>query len=299
MINSQRKISLVIQEMCECIPKLEAEILCAVILNCSRTQLITHDEDLLDPMCISMCFELARKRAAGIPMAYLVQYKEFYSLNFFVTPAVLIPRPETEFLVDQALKFLATDRTKCKRVLELGTGCGAVSIAIKKHCPEANFVATDISPCALEIARHNADRLLTLDTKETLCFLHGNWYEALNNCHSEAMVYHVYDKQRFDLIISNPPYISINDPHLAQGDLRFEPVYALTDYKDGLFAIEQIIQAAPEWLLPNGALWLEHGYMQHKFVFEMFSDYGFDSIESIRDFSGIERVTGGYLRRKI
>jgi release factor glutamine methyltransferase len=226
------------------------------------------------------------QRIAGEPIAQLVGSREFFGLDFEVTPHVLIPRPETELLVECALDTVqATPRP---RILDLGTGSGAIAISIAHARPDACVVATDRSAAALDVARRNARRLLGgTEAEARITFHHGDWFDALGGNALSAM------PARFDAIVSNPPYIAASDPHLDAGDLRFEPLDALTDHADGLSAIRTLIAGAAPWLAPGATLWLEHGYDQAEAVRALLTAHGFGTVRSMRDLAGIERVTGG------
>jgi release factor glutamine methyltransferase len=258
------------------LPPLETRVLLAHVLGWSRTQLITRDREPLAPDTVSAYRALHARRVAGEPIAYLVGTREFFGLTLSVSPAVLIPRPETELLVELALDRL----TGCKapRVLDLGTGSGAIALAIAHARPDAKVTALDRSGDALEVARGNA-RQLGLSRVQ---FLASDWYAALPA-----------DTAPFDVIVSNPPYIVAGDEHLAQGDLRFEPIDALTDHADGLAALRAIVQGAPSRLVAGGWLLCEHGYHQAADVRALCTASGFADVFSERDLAGIERTTGG------
>lgn len=210
---------------------------------------------------------LARRRRAGEPVAYILGRREFYSLDLAVDPAVLIPRPETELLVDLALERGAAT------VLDLGTGSGAVALAIKRHLPAARVVAVEASAAALAVARRNAAKLgLDVD------FRHGRWFEPVAG-------------ERFELVVSNPPYVAEGDPHLA--DLSFEPVQALVSGPDGLEAIREITSAAGLFLAPGGWLLLEHGAGQELAVRSLLEQAGLESVRTWPDLAGIGRASGG------
>jgi release factor glutamine methyltransferase len=212
-------------------------------------------------------------------MAYILGKREFYGLDFKVSPDVLIPRPETELLVEQALARLASmPPLPAPRLLDLGTGSGAIAISIARHFNGAEISATDLSINALAVARHNADALGV-----TLRLINSDWFEGLGD-------------ERFDLIVSNPPYIAAGDPHLEMGDLRFEPVTALTDGapgEQGLACIRRIIADAPNHLRAGGTLLLEHGYDQSAACAELLAASGFNSLCSFADLAGISRVAAG------
>jgi release factor glutamine methyltransferase len=237
-------------------------------LGLSRVQLITRSEQVLDDAAAQRLGALFARRLAGEPVAYLIGEREFYGLPFQVTPAVLIPRPETELLVELACERLPSGGS----VLDMGTGSGAIAVAIARSRPDAHVTALDTSIAALEIARVNAGR-----NGVRVAFLQSDWYGALGS-------------QRFDLIVSNPPYIVAGDRHLSQGDLRFEPVDALTDHGDGLSALRAIIAGAPGFLRENGWLLLEHGYDQAPAVRGLLRGWG--AVQSWRDLAGIERASG-------
>lgn len=251
---------------------LETRILLGHALGLSRVQLITRADQLLDAdaaACIQALFE---RRLAGEPIAYLTGEREFYGLDFRVTPAVLIPRPDTELLVELASARLPRGGS----VLDMGTGSGAIAVAIAHARPDAQVSALDASAAALEVARFNARR-----HGAQVDFVQSDWYANLA-------------PGRFSMIVANPPYIVAGDSHLSEGDLRFEPVDALTDHADGLSALRAIITGAPAFLADDGWLLMEHGYDQAAAVRALLP--GWDKVESWRDLAGIERVTGGIRR---
>jgi release factor glutamine methyltransferase len=237
--------------------------------------LIAHDTDELSLQAVSRFLELEAQRLSGVPMAYIVGCREFMGHNFHVAPAVLIPRPDTEALVGQALAVL--ESMPAPRVVDLGTGSGAIAVSISLARPDAHVIATDVSYQALDIARRNNAAL-----GAKVEFLQGNWYDGLP------------DDERFDLIVSNPPYIAAGDRHLGQGDVRFEPEVALSDGADGLSALRVIIQGAPERLKPQGALFMEHGWDQAQAVRQLLKTAGFNRIQSLPDLARIDRVSGGF-----
>lgn len=259
------------------LPLPESRILLSHVLGWTRTQLITRDREPLAPETLAVYRALHARRVAGEPIAYLTGAREFFGLTLTVSPSVLIPRPETELLVELALARLET-RT-APRVLDLGTGSGAIALAIAHSRPDAQVTALDRSADALDVARENARRL-GLD--ERVAFVASDWYAALPG-----------NAAPFDIIVSNPPYIVSGDEHLSQGDLRFEPVDALTDHADGLAALRTIVAGAPSRLLPDSWLLCEHGYRQAADVRELCQAAGFADVFSERDLAGIERTTGG------
>ena len=262
---------------------LDARVLLTHALGWRRTDLITRGDTPLGEVQIARFAALERRRIAGEPIAQITGRREFYGLDFEVTPDVLIPRPDTELLVEITLHVL--DGLRSPLVVDLGTGSGAIAVSIAAQRPDARVIATDRSIEALAIAKRNAERLLSPDrTGGPVGFLDGSWFDAL-----ETMT----PRPRFDAIVSNPPYIAAHDPHLAQGDLRFEPANALTDHADGLSALRAIVAGAPAWLKPQARLWLEHGYDQAAAVRAIFAEHGYQAIASLRDLAGIERITGG------
>jgi release factor glutamine methyltransferase len=204
--------------------------------------------------------------------------REFFGLNFKVTPATLIPRPETELLVELALQRIPHNQG-CS-LLDLGTGSGAIALSIAHARPDVEVMAVDASAVALEVARENADQLGVRNAN----FVQSNWFSAL-------------DGKRYDLIVSNPPYVASDDIHLTQGDVRFEPLTALASGTDGLDDIRRIILEAPKHLNANGWLLLEHGYDQAESVRALLEKNGFGEIFSEKDIAGIERVSGGQISR--
>lgn len=254
------------------IPAAEARLLLGHLLGRDNAWLEAHRDETIDAGVAETMSAWATRRAAGEPIAYLVGRREFYGRDFTVTPAVLIPRPETELLVDLAKeKLFASDRA---RILDLGTGSGCLAVTLALELPWAEVTAVDLSPAALDIARGNARRL-----GAAVRFFESDWYAALPS-------------QHFDFIVANPPYVAAGDPHLAEGDLRFEPQAALTDHADGLSAIRHIAAGAPGWLNPGGWLFLEHGYDQAAAVAGLLRGSGFSAIEQHMDLAGIVRASG-------
>jgi len=246
------------------------------VLARNRAWLIAHADELLAPEAASAFFALARRRRDGEPVAYLTGVREFWGLPLRVSPAVLIPRHETETLVEVALAHLPSDRAT--RVLDLGTGSGAVALAIAQERPNATLIATDVSPTALELARENATSLAITNVQ----WLLSDWYAQLAS-----------DAAPFDAIVSNPPYVDAHDPHLAQGDVRYEPAHALTPGIDGLLALHRIIADAAPRLREGGLVAVEHGYDQAEAVRTLFETSGYVGVRTARDLAGIERVTYG------
>ena len=254
--------------------KLEAQLLLQHVLNVNRAWLIAHENDALQANQHAAFEALLNRRLNGEPIAYILGGRAFYGLDLLVTPDTLIPRPDTETLVEAALAQIPI--AAHPSILDLGTGSGAIALAIAKNRPQASVIAVDASKAALAVAKKNAQNL-SIDNVE---FVLSNWFQYLNN-------------QPFDVILSNPPYIEENDAHLSQGDLRFEPISALSSGEDGLNDIRQIIENSLVHLQPQGWLMLEHGFNQADKVADLMANTGFVSIETIKDFGGNNRVTIG------
>ncbi|SFI95097.1 peptide chain release factor N(5)-glutamine methyltransferase [Nitrosomonas sp. Nm34] len=270
----QVTIAQALQDAHRLVDHIEARLLLQYALNVDAAFLAAHSDTILNREQLNTFQLLVTRRAAGVPVAYLVGEREFYDLTFKVTPAVLIPRPETELLVELALSRIPVNQS-CK-VLDLGTGSGAIALTIGKHRPLAHVTAVDLLPDALSIARLNAERLGIHNVQ-----IHaGNWFDQL-------------DHDEFNLIISNPPYVAQGDPHLDQGDLRFEPRIALMALNDGLACIRHIIANAPNFLAARGELLLEHGYDQAAICRQLLAESSFINIFSCPDLAGILRVSGG------
>lgn len=250
---------------------LENRILLCHALRLPRVALITQSERVLTADETALLNALVQRRVDGEPIAYITGEREFFGLPFRVTPAVLIPRPDTELIVELALERLAPQG----RLLDMGTGSGAIAVAVAHTRPDADVTALDVSVDALEVARGNADA-----NGARVTFLRSDWYNAL-------------PAAPFDLIASNPPYIVAGDRHLAEGDLRFEPIDALTDHADGLSDLRRIVDGALERLVPGGWLLMEHGYDQAAAVRALLAARGFAEVQSWRDLANIERVSGG------
>jgi release factor glutamine methyltransferase len=250
---------------------LENRILLCHALGITRVGLITQSERVLGEAEAAALNSLVERRLQGEPIAYIVGKREFFGLDFRVTDAVLIPRPDTELLVELALERLPPQG----RALDMGTGSGAIAVAIAHTRPDAAVTALDVSAAALDVARANAAA-----NGAPVRFLHSDWFAALGS-------------ERFDLIASNPPYIADGDVHLSQGDLRFEPVGALTDRADGLSALRTIVAGARFHLVPQGWLLMEHGYDQAAQVRQLLAEQGYTEVQSWRDLAGIERASGG------
>ena len=286
--------------------KLESQLLLQHVLNVNRAWLIAHANDALQPNIHAAFEAMLKRRLGGEPMAYILGSREFYGLNLLVTPDTLIPRPDTETLVEAALAKIPLSestqnlsfrgksessgveqygnktldsgfpRNGDLRALDLGTGTGAIALAIAKSRPQVSIIAVDASEAALNVAIKNARHLNITNVEFTL----SNWFENLND-------------QRFDVIVSNPPYIEYHDVHLTQGDLRFEPMSALASGADGLDDIRLIIGDCLIHLKPQGWLMLEHGYNQAEQVADLMADAGLTNIETIKDLGDNDRITLG------
>ena len=255
---------------------MEARLLLQQVLGVNRAWLIAHANDALQTNRDAEFQALLTRRLAGEPIAYLIQQREFYGLTLLVSPATLIPRPDSETLVDAALEKIPHPSAKAITVLDLGTGSGAIALAIAHNRPQASVLAVDASDAALAVAQDNASELRLSNVQFAL----SDWYANLA-------------EQRFDVIVSNPPYIAKNDPHLSQGDLRFEPLSALAAGLDGLDDIRQILEQGLIHLKPQGWLMLEHGYDQGAAVRELMAQAGLVEIATRQDLGSNDRVTLG------
>lgn len=269
------------------LPRSEALLLLEAATGLRRERLITGSRDPVGPGEAETFDALARRRRAGEPVAYLLGWREFYGRRFAVDADVLIPRPETELLVDRALRWVdARGATGAVlRVLDLGTGTGVIAVTLALERPTL-AVATDASAAALAVAARNAANL-----GASVRFALGDWFDALAGGAGPPLEDSGSDG--FDLIVSNPPYVASDDPHLSTGDLRFEPRQALTDFGDGLGAIRRIVAGAGPHLRPGGAVMIEHGHDQAAAVRRLMAAAHLSSIETERDLAGIERLTMG------
>lgn len=260
------------------IDRLDARLLLQYATGCTHADLLARPEtSVIAPAWVQFT-EWVERRAAGEPLAYLVGEAEFRGRVFQVSPEVLIPRPETEVLIDLAVDRLKMQKTG--RVVDLGTGSGIVAISLALECPQAGIVAVDLSPGAISVARNNAGRL-----GAAVDFRQGDWFAPLTG-------------ERFDLIVSNPPYVADGDPHLSRDGLPFEPQMALSDLEkggDGLACIRRIVAAAPAFLNPGGWLLFEHGYDQGAASRNLLTAAGFKAAFTHPDLAGTDRVSGGQL----
>ena len=256
------------------LPKTEARMLLQAVTGWTRAQLITRDGEMLDEWQTADLQAMQQRRLNGEPMAYILGWREFYGRRFRTTPATLIPRPETEHLVEAALQHLPPQGL----VWDLGTGSGAVAVTLACERTDASVLASDISPAALAVARQNA-----ADNGADVSFACGSWFD----------IDRPSEKHGFDLLVSNPPYIEAGDEHLQQGDLRFEPAAALTDFADGLSHIRTLAAQAQGYLKPGGWLLLEHGWNQGEAVRGILAEHGWQQVETLRDLAGLDRVSIG------
>ena len=256
--------------------RFEAEQLLLHALGVERAWLFAHATDAVDEAGCQRFEVLLARRIEGQPLAYLTGQRGFWTLDLHVNAATLIPRPETELLVEQALARLP--QGDLRRVADMGTGSGAIALSIASERPLATMIATDLHAATLAVAVKNAQAYAL----ENVWFRRGHWHDALGN-------------DRFDMIVSNPPYIAAGDPHLQQGDLRFEPAPALASGADGLDAIREIISGAPGHLVPGGWLLLEHGWDQGAAIRALLEQAGFGDVETVQDLEQRDRVTLGRL----
>ncbi|EPS4513517.1 peptide chain release factor N(5)-glutamine methyltransferase [Klebsiella aerogenes] len=254
-------------------PRRDAEILLGHVTGKARTWILAFDETVLTAEQLAELEALLARRANGEPMAHLVGQREFWSLPLFVSPATLIPRPDTECLVEQALVRLP--QTAC-RILDLGTGTGAIALALASERADCKVTAVDFMPDAAALAARNAAHLAL----NNVTVLQSDWFSALKG-------------QRFAMIVSNPPYIDETDPHLAEGDVRFEPRTALVAADQGLADLAHIIREGRQYLLPNAYMLLEHGWKQGEAVRALFNEAGYLDVETCRDYGDNERLTLG------
>jgi len=258
--------------------RIDAEILLAHTLSKTRTWLYAHPEELLSKEQLLIFQQNVARRSLGTPVAHITGTREFWSLPLKVNNETLIPRPETELLVELMLSRLSHETNA--RVLDLGTGSGAIALALAKERNDWQISACDCSEGALKTAEENAQTL----GLNNIRFYHSDWFEQIKT------------PETFHAIVSNPPYIAANDPHLRQGDLRFEPLTALVSGIDGLSALEHIIKHSLARLEPDGLLLIEHGYDQKAAVTSMLDEYGYKLVQCWKDFQGHDRVSGGIKR---
>lgn len=254
-------------------PKRDAEILLEFVTGKVRTYLLAFGETQLSAEQEAQLATLLARRKTGEPVAHLVGEREFWSLPLYVSPATLIPRPDTECLVEQALSRLPAQAC---RILDLGTGTGAIALALASERPDCEVTAVDVMPDAVALAQRNVARL----GFPNVTVLQSSWFSALDN-------------RTFGMIVSNPPYIDEHDPHLTQGDVRFEPLTALVAANEGLADIVHIVTTSRQHLLPGGWLLVEHGWTQGDAVSDVFIAAGYRAVETCRDYGGNDRLTLG------
>ena len=262
------------------INKIDAILLLQHVLIVNHAFLLTYPDQILTAQQVEKFSSLVQQRIKGLPVAYLLGERAFFDLTLKITEAVLIPRPETELLVEWTHKLIPA--YEFCNVLELETGSVAIAISSARHRPQAHVIAVDLSPAAVDICRRNADILKVAN----LNAINGNWFDELSG-------------EKFDLIVSNPPYVAEDDPHLLQGDLQYEPRIALSAGEHGMACITHIINAAPNYLSKEGWLLLEHGYDQAEACRKLLRDMDFSNICSYPDLAGIMRVSGGQLNLSI
>jgi len=255
--------------------RLDAEILLCDVMRFGRSKIYSHPDQLITDEKLMLYKSLIEQRRQGHPVAHLTGKKEFWSLQLAINKNTLIPRPETECLVETALQMISED-ARCN-ILDLGTGSGAIAIAIASERPHSNIVATDINTNALAVAKKNA----AFHGLSNIQFIVSDWYENIPS-------------QTFDLIVSNPPYIKQDDEHLSQGDVRFEPKVALVAGPDGMQAIKIILELAKTYLASDATLLIEHGHDQKELVQHCFLINGFKQVATLQDLSGQDRITYGH-----
>ncbi len=258
-------------------PRIDAEFLMQHAVGQSMAWIISYGDSPAATEHIKTFNRLIDERANGVPVAYLMGHKEFWTLKLKVNSSVLIPRGDTEVLVEQALERISA--TAKSRVLDLGTGSGAIALSVAKERPEALVLAVDKHAEAIEVAQKNAK----LNEISNVEFAQSDWYSTLAD-------------ERFDLVLSNPPYVAPNDEHLSRGDLRFEPVTALVAGNSGMADLNQIIEGARSFLKPNGWLILEHGYQQHQAVANKLRESGFVNLSLYADLNQLPRCTAAQWR---
>lgn len=264
-------ISSAAQQIKSTTPKLDAEILLAHVLKKDRSFLYSHSDEKIEKNLVDEFNALLARRIQGEPIAYIVGYQDFWSVRLNVTSKTLIPRPETELIVEKCLGLIGKKENAL--VADLGTGSGAIAIALAKERPSWKIIATDVSEDALDVAKENAK----LNAVDNIEFYQSDWCDGLPD-------------KKFDIIVSNPPYIEENHQCLKEGDVRFEPRIALTSGEDGLNAIKTIVRQAKNYLKEGGALLIEHGFRQQKSIIEILRNEGYKDNCGIIDLSNLDRV---------
>ncbi len=261
-------------------PRLDVEVILGYVIGRDRTYLYTWPDKTLDSNQLEEFNALIARRIKGEPVAYILGEKEFWSLPFYVNNSTLIPRPDTEKLVELALEKISSCKSKSPLVLDLGTGTGAIAITLANECPHTSVIALDKYDSAVELARKNIER----HQLNNIQAFTSDWFEYAGIGINPRQA-------SYDIIVSNPPYIDVNDHHLNEGDVRFEPKTALVSKKHGLADIALIIQHAKVFLAPNGWLLLEHGWQQAKAVQQLFLENDYNKIQTEKDLSGHDRIT--------
>lgn len=257
-------------------PSVDAKVILANILGKSQTFLFTWPEKTLDALQVTHFENAIARRKKGEPVAYIVGRRDFWTLSLFTSPDTLIPRPDTEVLVEQVLNWAVESKREPLAICDLGTGTGAIALALASELPQASVVGVDFQNGAVELATRNAEANEVTNAQ----FLQSDWFSALNG-------------QSFDVIVSNPPYIEEASPYLNEGDVRFEPKTALTSGVDGLHDIKHIISTSPMFLNKGGLLAFEHGFNQGRAVRDLLSAAGFSSVRTVKDYGENDRVTFG------
>lgn len=260
-------------------PRLDAEVLLCHVIEKDKVYLFTWPEKTLTPEQLAQFEQFQAQRLTGKPVAYIVGEREFWDLLLRVSESTLIPRPDTEVVVENALSFIESKSMTTGKGLDLGTGTGAICLALASETPGWDWLGVDLVPEAVTLAKENQQRNRIINCE----FKQSSWFENVPNI-------------KFDIIVSNPPYIADDDPHLDQGDVRFEPKSALVAEKQGLLDIELICQQSRNYLCDHGCLIIEHGFEQGKAVREIFQRFGFQGIETKVDLSGNDRLTIGYFQ---
>lgn len=273
-IESQLKQAIILLSPGSASASLDAEVLLCHCLNKARTFLRTWPKKQLDLEQIEHFHILIQQRILGTPIAYLTGQREFWSRTFTVTPDVLIPRPDSELLIELCLSHIP--QKQVFKIIDLGAGSGILAVTLGLERPSTHVFAADISVNALRVAKQNAEQL----SAKNVHFIHSSWFDSIT----------IHD---FDIVVSNPPYIAENDPHLRQGDLRFEPLTALISQENGLQDVRLIAEQARLHLKPDGLLMLEHGFDQHLQVQTIFKNLNYQKITTYQDLSGNYRVTSG------
>lgn len=256
-------------------PLFESELLLCKVLNKNRAYLYAHPEQVLEPKQLTQYHNFLNQRAQGFPLAYITGTRDFWTLTLKVNPHTLIPRHETELIVELILNLI--ENKTDTRILDLGTGSGAIALAIAKERPNWRIDACDNSEEALQVAKYNARN----NHINNVQFYHSNWFEQL-------------PKQQYHAVVANPPYINPEDPHLKQGDVQFEPITALISSQEGMADLQYIATQASKWLLPNGLLLLEHGYEQKEPLTAILNRLGYLNVQCWQDLQGHDRVNGGW-----